>query len=456
MESKRDAFGHDTPLRMVGSETEYTTPFCGEAPFINYVSPDLVAYQQHDEDLWLKNGARFYIDTDNLIEYATPECRSASELLQHEKAGERLVEETVHNMAEYRGVHPADWHAYKRTSYVDVVDRRGNTLLRPMSAGHHENYESSEQVFYDGQAHAALQSYLASRAIWAGCGIVTAKGYELHQKASAIGQTTARKLTPTKHGNKLPYKIYNHRLEIRLGDGNRSPWAIRTKFGLTSFVLRLIEHDTFPDDLIVHDEMTHQMQSVSRNPSHELLTQNGPMTAAYHQQMIARACLDFAQKHPQFAIPADEIIAAESIEKIADEIDEVIAIPDNLYVIADRIDWAAKRNRMHEKGIKASSISTKNLDAVKADLEWEEIGNHTPAERWYQKCQPPLDPLSILRAKVTPPDGSASNRVQWLAANDLSSISLCEWDRIHHNVGPDDVPVVTEYFAASNKSTYQE
>ena len=44
-------------------------------------------------NVFLENGARLYLDTGFHPEYATPECDDVAELVIHDKAGERIVDD---------------------------------------------------------------------------------------------------------------------------------------------------------------------------------------------------------------------------------------------------------------------------------------------------------------------------------------------------------------------------
>jgi hypothetical protein len=47
-------------------------------------------------NVFLENGARLYLDTGFHPEYATPECDDVAELVSHDKAGERILEDLRH------------------------------------------------------------------------------------------------------------------------------------------------------------------------------------------------------------------------------------------------------------------------------------------------------------------------------------------------------------------------
>src|ERR1700733_2049141 len=45
----------------------------------------------HSSNVFLENGARLYLDVGSHPEYATPECDRLIDLVEHDKAGERIL-----------------------------------------------------------------------------------------------------------------------------------------------------------------------------------------------------------------------------------------------------------------------------------------------------------------------------------------------------------------------------
>src|SRR4051794_10964326 len=84
--------------RIFGIENEYgvTCTFKGQ----RRLSPDEVARYLfrkvvswgRSSNVFLRNGARLYLDVGSHPEYATPECDDVAELVAHDKAGERVLE----------------------------------------------------------------------------------------------------------------------------------------------------------------------------------------------------------------------------------------------------------------------------------------------------------------------------------------------------------------------------
>ena len=84
--------------RIFGIETEYgvTCTFKGQ----RRLSPDEVARYLfrrvvswgRSSNVFLRNGSRLYLDVGSHPEYATAECDDLTELVVHDKAGERILE----------------------------------------------------------------------------------------------------------------------------------------------------------------------------------------------------------------------------------------------------------------------------------------------------------------------------------------------------------------------------
>src|SRR5204862_6439253 len=84
--------------RIFGIETEFgvTCTFHGQ----RRLSPDEVARYlfrrvvswRRSSNVFLRNGARVYLDVGSHPEYATPECDSVVDLVTHDKAGARALE----------------------------------------------------------------------------------------------------------------------------------------------------------------------------------------------------------------------------------------------------------------------------------------------------------------------------------------------------------------------------
>src|ERR1700734_3440387 len=232
--------------RIFGLENEYgvTCTFRGS----RRLSPDEVARYLfrrvvswgRSSNVFLRNGARLYLDVGSHPEYATPECDNISDLVVHDKAGERILEHLV-NSAEAR---------LREEGIRGVVYLfKNNTDSAGNSYGCHENYLTSRR---DDFAHYAqvLIPFLVSRQIYAGAGKVlqTARGavFCLSQRAEHIWEgvssatTRSRPIINTRDEPHADAERFR-RLHVIVGDSNMSEYATFLKVGATSILLRMLE-----------------------------------------------------------------------------------------------------------------------------------------------------------------------------------------------------------------------
>jgi proteasome accessory factor A len=191
-------------------------------------------------NVFLQNGARLYLDVGSHPEYATPECDSVHDLVVHDKAGERILEQLL-DAAEQRladeGVE-GDIYLFKNNT-----DSAGN------SYGCHENYLTSRDDEFAHYAD-ALIPFLVTRQIYAGAGKIlqTARGamYCISQRAEHVWEgvssatTRSRPIINTRDEPHADADRYR-RLHVIVGDSNMSDYATFLKVGVTSILLRMLE-----------------------------------------------------------------------------------------------------------------------------------------------------------------------------------------------------------------------
>ncbi len=145
-------------------------------------------------NVFLANGARLYLDVGSHPEYATPECDSVYDVICHDRAGERILEQLVQNAEERLAEEGINGTIYL---FKNNTDSAGN------SYGCHENYLTSRRDDFGHYAE-VLIPFLVSRQIYAGAGKVlqSARGamYCVAQRAEhiweGVSSATARSSTP--------------------------------------------------------------------------------------------------------------------------------------------------------------------------------------------------------------------------------------------------------------------
>jgi len=232
--------------RIFGLENEYgvTCTLRGQ----RRLSPDEVARYLfrrvvswgRSSNVFLANGARLYLDVGSHPEYATPECDSIHDLVVHDKAGERILEQLLES-AEQRlreeGIRGVIY------LFKNNTDSAGN------SYGCHENYLTSRRDDFSHYAE-VLIPFLVSRQIYAGAGKVlqTARGamYCVSQRAEHIWEgvssatTRSRPIINTRDEPHADAERYR-RLHVIVGDSNMSEYTSLLKVGATSILLRMLE-----------------------------------------------------------------------------------------------------------------------------------------------------------------------------------------------------------------------
>ena len=132
-------------------------------------------------NVFLENGARLYLDVGSHPEYATPECDDLHDLVAHDKAGERVLE-NLQRSAEQR--------LREEGIRGDIFLYKNNTDSAGNSYGCHENYLVERKGDFQRMLD-ILIPFLVSRQIYSGAGklLQTARGhrvYDLAQRAEHI------------------------------------------------------------------------------------------------------------------------------------------------------------------------------------------------------------------------------------------------------------------------------
>ncbi len=232
--------------RIFGLENEYgvTCTLRGQ----RRLSPDEVARYLfrrvvswgRSSNVFLANGARLYLDVGSHPEYATPECDSVHELVVHDKAGERILEQLLGS---------AEQRLREEGIRGDIYLFKNNTDSAGNSYGCHENYLTSRRDEFNHYAE-VLIPFLVSRQIYAGAGKVlqTARGatYCISQRAEHIWEgvssatTRSRPIINTRDEPHADAEMYR-RLHVIVGDSNMSEYAAFLKVGACSILLRMLE-----------------------------------------------------------------------------------------------------------------------------------------------------------------------------------------------------------------------
>jgi len=154
--------------RIFGLETEYgvTCTYRGQ----RRLSPDEVARYLfrrvvswgRSSNVFLRNGARLYLDVGSHPEYATPECDSVTDLVAHDRAGERILEGLLVD---------AEKRLHDEGIAGEIYLFKNNTDSAGNSYGCHENYLVSRHGEF-GRLADVLIPFLVTRQLICGAGKV--------------------------------------------------------------------------------------------------------------------------------------------------------------------------------------------------------------------------------------------------------------------------------------------
>jgi proteasome accessory factor A len=256
--------------RIFGLENEYgvTCTLRGQ----RRLSPDEVARYLfrrvvswgRSSNVFLENGARLYLDVGSHPEYATPECDSLSDVVAHDKAGERILEGLVHS---------AEQRLEEEGIRGEIYLFKNNTDSAGNSYGCHENYLVSRHKDFHRTVD-VLIPFLVTRQIFLGAGKLsqTPRGtaYSLSQRAEHIWEgvssatTRSRPIINTRDEPHADAERFR-RLHVIAGDSNMSEYATYVKVGTVVALLQMIERDVVFRDLTLENPI----RSI-RDISHDL------------------------------------------------------------------------------------------------------------------------------------------------------------------------------------------
>ncbi len=249
---------HDMDRRIFGIENEYgvTCTLRGQ----RRLSPDEVARYLfrrvvswgRSSNVFLENGARLYLDVGSHPEYATPECDALVDVVAHDKAGERILEDLVRAAEERLTEEGIRGEIYL---FKNNTDSAGN------SYGCHENYLVGRRGDFQRTID-TLIPFFVSRQIYSGAGklLQTARGtvYTLAQRAEHIWEgissatTRSRPIINTRDEPHADAERYR-RLHVIAGDSNMSEYITFVKIGATAALLQMLEADVVFRDLTLEN-----------------------------------------------------------------------------------------------------------------------------------------------------------------------------------------------------------
>lgn len=391
--------------RIFGLENEYgvTCTFRGQ----RRLSPDEVARYLfrrvvswgRSSNVFLRNGARLYLDVGSHPEYATPECDSVPELVVHDKAGERILEGLLVD---------AERRLHEEGIAGDVYLFKNNTDSAGNSYGCHENYLVARHGEFSRLAD-ILIPFLVTRQMLCGAGKVlqTPRGavYCVSQRAEHIWEgvssatTRSRPIINTRDEPHADAERYR-RLHVIVGDSNMAEPTTMLKVGATDLVLRMIEAGMVMRDLTLENPIR-----AIREVSHDMTGQRKVRLANGREASALEIQLEYLTKAMDFADRRG--IRTGTVQQVLDLWERTLTAVQtgNLDLVGREIDWVIKYQLIEryraKHGLPMASPRVAQIDLAYHDIH-RRRGLYYLMERRGQVERIGQD-VKIFEAKSVPP-----------------------------------------------------
>ncbi|MGQ0777142.1 MAG: Pup--protein ligase [Pseudonocardiales bacterium] len=357
--------------RIFGIETEFgvTCTFHGQ----RRLSPDEVARYLfrrvvswgRSSNVFLRNGSRLYLDVGSHPEYATAECDNLAQLVTHDKAGERILEDLLVD---------AERRLADEGIGGDIFLFKNNTDSAGNSYGCHENYLVARAGEFSRIADVLLP-FLVTRQLICGAGKVlqTPRGavYCLSQRAEHIWEgvssatTRSRPIINTRDEPHADAERYR-RLHIIVGDSNMSEVTTLLKVGTVNLVLEMVEEGVAFRDFTLDNPIR-----AIREISHDLTGQRGVRLAGGREA----SALDIQREYFARAV---EHVARRGSDPLTDRVMELwgrtldAVERHDLSLIDREIDWAIK-HRLIERYRAKHRMDLSSPRIAQLDLAYHDI-----------------------------------------------------------------------------------
>ena len=411
---------------LLGTETEYGITAPGRPDLDAHALSALVVEAcgvpatpvvEDSRHRMLGNGARFYVDHGH-PEYCTPETTSATDLLHHELAGDRIVADAAADVSDALG--------------TPVRVFKNNTDGKGQSYGYHENILLHRSTPWE-EVEAALPTILVTRVILGGAGrgglgpASEQAGFQLSQRAdffertSGLDTTQRRGIVNTRDEPHALPRLWR-RLHVIAGDATRSPFATWLKLGVLGLCLGAVEAGLAPTTRLANPVDAFRTVSRDLTLSTPLaLAGGGDATALELQRELWAAAKTYASR-----VEFPE--ASALLDAWAGVLDD---LEHGAPAVADRLDWAAKLALLEGYRTR-ENLRSDHPKLAQVDLAWAELGERSIVDRLQQagRLAPGPDPVDVVHAMITPPaDTRAHLRGRWVTDH-ADHVVAAGWDSL--------------------------
>ena len=359
--------------RIFGLETEYgvTCTFRGQ----RRLSPDEVARYLfrrvvawgRSSNVFLRNGSRLYLDVGSHPEYATAECDNVTQLITHDRAGERILEGLSMD---------AESRLREEGISGDIYLFKNNTDSAGNSYGCHENYLVERSTDFLALAEGFIP-FLISRQIITGAGKVlqTPRGavYCVSQRADHIWEgvssatTRSRPIINTRDEPHADADLYR-RLHVIVGDSNMSETTTMLKVGAADLVLRMLESGAVMRDMSFENpirairEISHDTTGTRQIP----LTTGRELSALQMQWEYLDKVAQYVDRRGLRSDPT----TARVLDLWERSLKAVEA--QDFSAVETEIDWIIKQ-RLIDRYMDKHGLSLSDIRVAQLDLSYHDI-----------------------------------------------------------------------------------
>jgi proteasome accessory factor A len=391
--------------RIFGLETEYGVACTSGGA--RRLTPDEVARYLfrrvvtwgRSSNVFLRNGSRIYLDVGSHPEYATAECDDLVQLISHDRAGERILEDLIVD---------AEQRLLSEGIQGDIYLFKNNTDSHGNSYGCHENYLIS-RIGDFSKITDVLVPFLVSRQLICGAGKVlnTVRGAEfcVSQRAEHIWESVSSATTRSRpiintrdepHADPERYR----RLHVIVGDSNMSETTTLLKVGSTELVLRLIEAGVPMRDFTLENPIR-AIRDMSRDRTGRatVALSNGRRISALDLQT------EYFDKVAEFV--RRDNLGTPTVDRVLDLWERTLraVAEDKLALVDTEIDWAIK-HRLLDRYAAKHDLPMSDPRIAQLDLAYHDIRRSRglfPLLERRGLATRVTDDLAIFRAKSVPP-----------------------------------------------------
>nr|WP_255549516.1 Pup--protein ligase [Corynebacterium sp. TAE3-ERU12] len=368
--------------RIAGIETEYGVVCTQDGK--TRLGPDETArymfrpvLEEHGAtNIFTDNGGRLYLDVGSHPEFATAECDSISQLIAHDRAGERILDELAVRAERALADEGIGGEVFLLRNNVDSA---GN------SYGCHENLLVGRSMSLKALSKKLLP-FLVTRQLICGAGVITRPypgspnekdpaQFCFSQRADHVWEgvssatTRSRPIINTRdepHADSSRFR----RLHVIVGDSNMSETTTALKVGTAFLVLELIEAGWELPDLEVANEIK-AIRLVSRDVTGRVqipLRHGGSESALAIQYIYLEAAKQYLQQRDD----SDSGTKNAEFQRLVELWERTLhAVDSGDYSgISRDIDWAIKKSlidRYLDRGLELTDPRLARLDLAYHD-----------------------------------------------------------------------------------------